>query len=796
MLQEFESLPHDGRVQRMVELGRQAAADPDVVALLDEMEKGGFYERFLALHSCFGSRDGSRVVRALSDPSRRMQGLARRLLTVVGSDSDVAAALGSLSPRNLPGVLRRLFKRGRQSAIDAFLASLPADEEERLARLVAFGSAEVVARHEAVFASSAGLPDWNRLARLHPALAVEWLRERADTAESLDLRLIAHANAALPFLADSRPDETLQLVQSLLRHTSLPQLVFAFPRLTQRRPDAVADMVLQSQDGVDAGFERVAHRLSPDRLRALIQQGGLSLGWQYKNRQWPGLFTQFPNYGSRGWFGRVSVDQRRLLYREFSQGWRDGDGCLSPTLVRLLPQDLREMEGRRHLALPTLITRPVQRLPYAQFLPWEEARTFLQPFISHPTPEMRIPAWSGLAGVVRFHRDRLGELLGLVEGRRNEQDPVRGALLAGLADLPPGIWRASHLEVLGVIFRQALDAADLSQATANHIERLLVALFPFHPEWCARSLATVVQERGQMNYGALQYRLSDADVRRLAPALIPVLRSWETREREPQIISLAKGFGKRLEVFDELLDILERLLQSTRNVYVASGALALIAEHRHYRLASLVPALLRKDGSWATISTVYLYLHRHRQELLTPYLGQQIFKGQFSTGKTRFVLPYVDGFHRWTPSQQALFAKTLERVTRDEERDTPAAHHAIRALASMPDVPPVHLIWLAEEHRPRLALRDAALRALGMMDAGQGVATLLDALGDSRDRIAIYALRRALLTMPVERAFEALLAAPLDRVTVAKEVVRLIGDLKVERAFQRLLELDGQDLHR
>ena len=117
-------------------------------------------------------------------------------------------------------------------------------------------------------------------------------------------------------------------------------------------------------------------------------------------------------------------------------------------------------------------------------------------------------------------------------------------------------------------------------------------------------------------------------------------------------------------------------------------------------------------------------------------------------------------------------------------------------LSALPAIPPTRLIELA--HEERLAIRDTALRALGRLDdASQGVPTLLDSLNDDRARIAIYVLRRAILAMPAEKAFIMLNTVPLQRVTVAKEVIRLLGDLASEEAYRMLLTLYArEDLHR
>ena len=92
--------------------------------------------------------------------------------------------------------------------------------------------------------------------------------------------------------------------------------------------------------------------------------------------------------------------------------------------------------------------------------------------------------------------------------------------------------------------------------------------------------------------------------------------------------------------------------------------------------------------------------------------------------------------------------------------------------------------------------RDTALRMLGRMDGGQGVLLLLSALDDDRGRIAIYALRQALLQMPQTRAIALLKGVSATKVTVAKEVVRLLGELRTEESLQELLAWNDRPLHR
>ncbi|HEY7424672.1 MAG TPA: HEAT repeat domain-containing protein, partial [Gemmataceae bacterium] len=571
-------------------------------------------------------------------------------------------------------------------------------------------------------------------------------------------------------------DRGVKLAALLIRHG--PAVALAWNRLGQRYPIEVADVLLDAGEQSAISLARSAHRLDTPRLLALLE------------RQ-PATLT--PTWL---WLRRLPPNRRGEIYRHCDRLWRDADGCLDPQSLRYLPRDPRRAEGRRHLELPALATRPQARLAYAAFLSWEEARGTTEPFLNHPEAELRSAALQALIGAVRFERGHRGELLTRLRGRRHEQDPVRCIMLASLAQLPPGIWKTENLEDLGQILRDALSAADLSYATAAQAQGIIVALLPFHPDWSASWIVTLVRERGQIHFGSLEQRLTDADVRRIAPALAPVLKAWQTREREAQLLGLGQSLGRRLGVFETLMAILRRLLRDTATQWVAGTILQIIARHQRAELKTLVPELIREDPSWVTQTPVLQLLHRRRQDLLTPFLGRRAYKGRFSTGRTRYVLPLSDGFFRWTSAQQTEFARTLEEIThvKDKMRDVPTVLRGITQMAALPALGSKRLVELASDERP--AVQEAALRALGKLDAGQGVQALLDALGDDRSRVAIYALRKALLAMPAAHALQLLKVVPLQKVTVAKEYVRLLGEMPSVEAFRALGKLDEQTLHR
>jgi HEAT repeat protein len=775
LLQQLETMTHGARMLRMYQLGKMAVEDVTIAKLIESLWQGNFYERFLAIQSCYGSGNGSIALQGLQDSSSLIRSKAIRLIPLIGSDTEVKTALATASLQQRRAIIAKLVKRRRQNLVDEFFDSLDTSQDERSIRLLPLANGETVTRHLNKLIDRAGSDDWYRLSRHHPDLVAEVIQKKAEAATDLDNQLIYRANIVLPKLAELRFEKALHLVKTLLHHAPLFRL--DLQDLVDRCPTEIADLILKAKTRVNVNFNHVADKLKTEQIVKLLKK--------HNCFSYPQKFLK-----------KLKPEQREIIYNEVNLSWRDSEGKLDPEIIKLLPQSLRLKEAKYHLDLPVLSTRPSQRLPYATFLAWEEAFLVLQTFIENPDPDLRIAALSALVGVVRYQRDCISVLLELIKARRNEQDPVRMAIVRGLANLPPSIWRLQHLNSLSQIIEDALNAADLSHGTASSIEYLICAILPFHPGWSADWLAKLVKNRGQLHCYNLGDRLANADIVRIAPILLPVLKAWEIRERQTHLLTIARSLGRRLQVFNELVNILERILKTTRDSWIASSILSIFAEYRGDRLKYLIPELIAQDPSYITQPIVYSYLHRHRQDLLTQFLGQRAYTGRFSTGKTRFVPYFGKGFHRWNVRQQEIFADTLEDIIRDNMRDFPAINRAIEQLSALPAVYPKVLIQLASHLNPNLAIRDLALCALSRLDAEEGLPTLLESFDDDRARIAIYALRRRLLPMPSDRVLAILRQVPLEKVTVAKEVVRLIGELPSEVAYPELIAWDAKNLHR
>jgi hypothetical protein len=774
LVDELLALPHCRRVRRLVEIGARSRTDPTLAELLARWETGDWQERTWSRTACWGSRDAQRAVRLSADPSRSVAGPAIRLVARLGSDADALRALRSLTGRRRRVLLLHLRRRGRAAPIDAFVRELQERGDADARRYLALASADLAAS----IGDDLDPVSWQRRAAGRPAETAAHLAAALDAAGQPDGLLVRAALAALHTLSTIHPDAALDLTRALWRH--VPPVLLPLCVLLQQRPAAVADLVLAAPAPVAVNFAPAARRLGLERLLALLERQPATL----------------PDPAR--WLRDLAPADRAALFARGGAAWRDGDGCVLPALLAVLPGELRTAEARRQLALPVLTTRPLVRASYFAFLPWDEARDGLRGWFQHPEAEMRAAAWGALTAAARYHASRLGELLGLVRQRKNEQDPVRLAFLTGLAALPPGRWAEAHLPDLAGVVREALDAPDLSPAGTHALARLLWSLLPHRPEWAAAQLAELFRQRGAVFVLPLQDRLTDADAVRVEEALAPVYERWRETNRGGWLVWVAGCLGRRLRACARLLAALRQLLAEDRD-FIALPALRLLQLNLpRPEFDALAADLVGCDHTWAADALVFRHLYLHRQDLVAPFLERPYVAARKGYRDLVHLLP-ASGHARLTAPQQRALGRTLAGLIGAPggtvlPRDAWTVLLALAHLAQLPAADHEALVALAAHEQP--LVRDAALRALGRLDAGQGTACLLEALGDDRARVAIYALRAALADLPAARVLALLRGVPLGRVTVAKEALRLAGEFGGAAAFDWLAELDGRDLHR
>jgi hypothetical protein len=827
LLDELDPLTHRGRLRRMVDLGRRAAADPGAAAVIEGLAAHpNAYARLLAVATCYGSRDGERALAALGDPSRLVRGRARELIPIVADDAQAARALelvhGRRERTRLTVALR---KRRRFAVVDAFLDARFAGGPDPLAAdLLALGSAEAAARHAIAFREAASPLAWERLARFRPQAAAAELTARLAAiapGAPVDPRLRFHLARALPEVCRRAADVGVDLVQRLFARglDSADGLLRApLAVLARRLPREVFDLLRARREigrpavapGVFAvRFHHQAHRLGGERLAYLAEHAPSQLPDGDRGRRFflrlgaedrAALLAAFARAGQGPWgaflFRYLAPGRdRELAFRRWAAAARSGAGEIAPHVLRDLPADLRVREARRHLdALPDLATKPEVRLPYASLLPFPEARAALAPWLGHPEGEERARAARFLVDSVRFDRAHLGEALAYAHARKFEQDPVRLAIFGALADLPRRVFTAEALPAVGAVIQDALDAADLSGGTASFVEGLVVRLFRLDAAWGARWLTKLLEARGTISQGGLGDGLTEPEVRALSPVLAELVAAWSRSERVPETLWLAQSFALRLAAVPSILDALEDIAARQPHAWQVTRALELLAKRARPRFVALVPRLLGEDRSVAIVPRVAGWVSRARQDLLDPLLGAARMTGRFATGETGWIIEFGGGHARWNLRQHVTHAAALAAFASDPKRDVPVLRSTVEGLAQLAFAPPDASIALASDPRP--PVREMGVRALPWLDAGEGKPVLLECLGDDRARWAIYALRALFREMDAPEVRALLASAPMNKVTVAKEVLRLLGELGGPEAFRDLVALDAPGLHR
>ncbi len=777
LLAQLETMTHAGRVRAMIDLGRRS--DTESQAILTELAQGGFYERFLALYSCFGSQQREPVLRALADPSRILRGLALRLLPIVCDEAQLADALANAPAQMRLPILWKLRQRQQQAIIDHILETLAEQQDAQFYQLLPFGSPALLARHAAQFRQEARGADWKRLAHFHPGAALELLHQRASEASAFDQRLVNEVNALLPALVRADAGGALALVTTLRRTTPLKEIKQSnLQMLVRAAPKEMAEVIWAERSKINGPFSAIVPWLSSEQIVTLYDERESIIGWRFI------------------WSRYLTPEQRVAVY---TAGWKQfaEDGELPDSIGALLPGERRAQEARKHMA--RLRSDLEEQREYIKFLPWDEALALLEPSLHDSDTERRQESLQAVIEVVKYQRSRLPNALALLRTYRAEHDSVRRAFLESLGALPPVIWLEEHLADLTEIIRHGLNDVGISPETLHVVTNLLLKLLPVHLEWAAAQLTTVLRERGLAapkgrGKNSFPESLSDEQVQRLLSGLLPILQTWLEREKEDEILKVVEWFAGYRIAFERLLPLLTDVLQHTHTRQTAETIFGLIARQRFQSFHTLIPALLEEDRSWITFSKVSAYLHRHRQDLLPPFLAFQPYAGRWNTGRKRFLLPLPRRFTA-LPAQQERYADTLLEIISDEAQESQVQAQAVKLLSHLPAISATRLTALASDSRP--VVRTTALFGLGRLDTDQGLPTLIKALQDARARIAVHPLRSFLVRMPPAQALAIIRSIPMERVTVAKERVRLTAEIqRSEEAYQELLALEQSNLHR
>jgi hypothetical protein len=776
LLRSLESDHHRGRVAAMIALGRRSSTDALVARQLEQLSHQGFYERQLALFGFLGAQDGESLARvARLDLSQRLRYRAIKGLSYLGRDSQVLGLLADLPRQARQKLLRQLQRRGRQDVVDGWLSSQADPPIDSLA----YASPAVLDRHQARLLERGGQVEWKRLTRRQPDWTVQtFLQGQRDEVAIARVRTVlltlAKVRSPLCWTAWRRA------VEAGYEKHQLPERELFLVCAPQAADWALAEA------NKEEGFAGPEVPDWPFQSRArcypfAVSQKLVDLGWMALEYQW---------------WSRLAKSERLLLWNDFRYSVIWTDGRINAQWLKRLDAATRVQEARPQSRLGVIELEPNQLVDFLAMLGKDEGWEALRPFLTSPDVDTRAAGVRGLVQLAKYQPDCLDAVLPDLVARRNEADPVRAAFLDELSKLRPSHWKSDHLGPLEDILQALMSAADASAASFAAAESLLLRSLPHHGQWAVVWLGRVLRHWGKPSLASWAIPLQrpgSAEI--LEDQLEQTLAEWIPRERYGAIFSLFSSLGKALRRLSRVRARCVALCGSSQSE-IASQAWRSLFLNAASQTRPLIPALIADDPSWIGEIGVLDWLNQRRQDLLTPYLEGQVVAGKFASGRTEWVLWPSQGFWRWTPRQQANYAQQLAGLLGDSQRDFLALRRCVRSLALLTDVAPSILERAASLAETRQAVRDEAIRCLARVEDGRGLPALTAALEDERARIAIYALRSSLLQMPAAEALQRLTSIDSPKVTVAKEVARLLGDLPHGLGVSVLLERLSGDLHR
>ncbi len=795
LLKELDRVDHRTRLRRMARLGHRGRETPALDTLLDELEAGDRYEQGLALQAACAARRDGRIMRALRSDSVWLGTWAAALAGRTGDAGLLEAAIPELMPAARKRLLRSVARSRRRDVAERLLPAVLEQYGPRAAvPLLAACSAATVRRILPEVAHEIG--NWKGLATAHPKAVLDHLRQRvADAAPSELAGLWNRLATAVSVLAVGQAAELLDLAMELPAEAALPRALRpCLGTLSRREPERVARFLLGP-----ACREKLLRHGAPAEVLAHLRRLPKSLRLELARllRDSPGRLAEL--------LEAVAPCERGALFRHATHGLDTAHHAWPAALLEALPHAERDAETRRMLELERIREDPARRLELMAYRDVDQVREALE---RAAAGAQAVERGRALALLVRSTgRSRHGVTATLVFLRRirNEQDPVRQAAFNALSRMPPALIRPAHAEILSELIGYALTARDTSWLTRSAIQSLACRLLKYHagePEgvlfqFGLDTFRRLARHSGDLGLPLLHPDLPRGTEHRIFAVLEPRMRAADERERYALVISLAWSLGKRAW---QIAGLQARLAEATRAQpeWDARGAIELWLadpQHREERIRQL----LDRDPSAVCVRSVFLHLHRHRQDWLDPYLDGRPIRGRFLSGRTTWLPPATSGFQRWLPRQQRAFRKQLESVAGDRTRDDRERASAIRTLAKLPSTTAGELEgWL---HGEEVILVEAALGALAWLDQPRAaLPILLEHLEGDRARVAMYAVPRcARCTSPqhLNHLLRKLLSRESLKVTVHKEAIRLLASHRSPMAPELLATAWSRpELHR
>ncbi|MFS0860651.1 HEAT repeat domain-containing protein [Paenibacillus taichungensis] len=797
LLMELDSLGYSDKMKRMALLGSQHAGDADYsMLLLSLLENGTAYEAHLALTGAGVVNDARAVVVALQHPKAGVRGRAARLLPEVVTDPDfsIESEIALMSYHCRRQLLRSIVNTYRQDWAERLLP-LVLDRwgaQEASLLLAVCGEETVRSRLSEL---GYALLNWRLLTKYYPDLVGAYFKNALQHATHREKPGIWWTlSSAIEVLSISRPATVLECA-----------LKFG--------PTDTIHPVLKQQLGIliQASPEDVFELLTREETRVYLLNHGVPAGVLKKRKwfttaQWTTLAALLADQPVH--LAKV-LDSLAPSCREamFDAAYKEDERkkrIFPMTLLDVLPHRLRDKEAARMLELRDIRDHRDNKLETTARRLIVNAREQLEQAVQVSNSDERAAAYAHLVRSTALSRRGMDETLRFLNRIKNDQDPVRFVVMAELSNCPAPMFKQEHMDDLTVLVDSVIEARDTSYGTRSATERLAFAILREHAlepnselfKFALRTFGRLTMRDGQFALYSMDWdSIPSSALEALFDEIYAFAVDANKRENTGVVLRMADLFGKSVDRLPKLQLLMEELLQAKT---VSPQAI-------HYWLApyetrdARVRELLDRDPSFISFHDVFMHLHLKRQEWLDPFISGEIIKGKHLSGKTIYVVPAHNGFHRWLPRQQKAFASLLERVALDGKRSFHERASVMRSLASMPDYRSDQLEVLLQDEEVHVV--EAALYAYSLWEEPEkALPVLLNNLDGDRARVAMYSIPRCMRRVsPV--MLTSLLSDLLNReklkITVRKEAIRLLGAYKSEKSMELLIrEYEKPNVHK
>ncbi|GAA1597768.1 hypothetical protein GCM10009789_59640 [Kribbella sancticallisti] len=788
LLSALDRLPYGERVRLIAQEARRLRGTPELAELVAELDRGDTYERLLGLQLAQFAEAVEHITNLLADPDPVVQW---RALTAAGRGVPVPDVALATLYSDAPAALRtRLLSVIRRTGRQDLAARLIDEQRERwgdraAAGMLSSADAATVERLLPELAYSLTSGEWTRLAGRHPETVLDFASrtlpmgvDRSEWWQGVGYGVIE--------VLDRFPDRVLELIRAALPQHELPWAVVAVAgRLADLDPRGLLTILLAPDRA--STIHRALTPALRRRLYRFADEDLVALG----HALWPnieGLLSDLPP--SR----RATVFEAVTATVDLSQA------ILSDRLLEVLPRAVRHEQARRMLTLPNVSENVHRWWQITAYLPYDEAFSLLEPEIGRSEAGDRAAVYRAVVTAAGHARRpaSIEQALTWATRVRNDQDPVRQAVLGAVAGLPPSLLTDQHVGALQILLTDALEARDASWGSRSALNQLAETAvrqgaLGNHSallEWGLRAHARLTENRGTVGLYGLVDGLPRGRETGVYEALRAYVESAAKRREFDLAFAIAHAFGRRGWTNEHLHGVLEKAVWSNQEYTVDQAARLWLAPpatraERTGRIIDREVGMARWDSVWQAVTEV-------RTDLLDRVLAKPDRIHRFNRNHPAWQVSSV-ALRRWLPRQHTRYAVLVAAAAHDDRMPEWARSTAVSTLGRIPGIGRAAVEPFLTSSQ--VLLQEAALGALAWTDQPELVLpVLLSHGGDDRARVALYAATRAArFARPsvLAETFRAVLVGEGMKVTSRKEAARILGELRAPGASEVLAEAWG-----